>query len=308
MIRAKDIHKTYRSEFLRRKTLALRGVTLHVREGEIYGFVGVNGAGKSTFIKIALGMVKATKGGISVLGEAPGFAPARSKIGYLPEQTLFPHYWTARDFLADAARVRGIEGAEAEKRINELLERVSLTQHAERKIVEFSKGMQQRLGIAVCLLARPKILILDEPMSGLDPLGRREVRNILLGEKKRGVTVFFSSHIFTDVEAVADRIGVLHKGKLIKETTASDMFLAGVKSGVEISLPPLDEETMAQLKPFAAETLTDGKGSALKTDSLEQYEKLMDALMKKRIAPRRVDLVKPSLDDLFAEAIAEAEQ
>jgi ABC-2 type transport system ATP-binding protein len=196
---------------------ALRGLTLSIPRGSAFGLIGPNGAGKTTFIKLLLGVARPSGGQVEVLGGSPDERAVRARIGYLPERLHLPDAWTPLQFLASVARLKNVPSEPA------LLERVGLQDSAARKIGGFSKGMRQRLGLAIALLGRPELLILDEPTDGIDPLGRVDVRRILLEEKARGATVLLNSHLLAETERVCDRIGILHHGQLVREGTLASL-------------------------------------------------------------------------------------
>jgi ABC-2 type transport system ATP-binding protein len=209
-----NISKSYRSHLSLRKYWILRHLSLEIREGEIFGFIGTNGAGKTTTIKLALGLIHPDAGQIRLFGEDAGDPALRRRIGFLPENPYLYDYLTGAEFLDFHARLFGIAPAERRRRVSELLHLVGLGNRGDRQLRHYSKGMLQRIGLAQALVNDPELIILDEPMSGLDPIGRREVRDIILELKARGRTVFFSTHILSDTEMICDRVGILVKGSL----------------------------------------------------------------------------------------------
>ena len=209
-----DIHKSYRSHLSIRKYWILRALSLSIREGEIFGFIGTNGAGKTTTIKVALGLLFPDQGVVRLFGEDASRVELRRRVGFLPENPYLYDYLTGEEFLDFHARLFGFKPAERRRRVQELLEQVGLKNRGDRQLRHYSKGMLQRIGLAQALINDPELVVLDEPMSGLDPIGRREVRDIILGLKARGRTVFFSTHILSDTEMICDRVGLLVKGSL----------------------------------------------------------------------------------------------
>jgi ABC-2 type transport system ATP-binding protein len=215
-LQASALSKIYRSGLFRRTSrAALRGVSFEVQQGEIFGYLGPNGSGKSTTLKILLGLVFADAGTVRVLGRPLDDRSWRYRIGYLPEHPYFYDYLTPTEYLDYAGRLFGLPRERVRERSLELLELVGLRRSADMPLRRFSKGMVQRLGLAQALLNDPELLILDEPMSGLDPIGRRMVRDIIQSQRERGKTVFFSTHILSDAETLCDRIGVLRGGELL---------------------------------------------------------------------------------------------
>ncbi|MDP1825389.1 MAG: ABC transporter ATP-binding protein [Archangium sp.] len=199
---------------------ALRGLTLSVPTGAAFGLIGPNGAGKTTFIKVLLGVVRPTSGDVTVLGGDPQDTAIRARIGYLPERMHLPAALKGRDFLRSVSTLKGLSPADLE--LDRLLERVGLRTGSQR-VGTFSKGMRQRLGLAAAMLGQPELLILDEPTDGIDPVGRVEVRALLLEEKKRGATILLNSHLLAETERICDRIGVLEHGQLRLEGTLDDV-------------------------------------------------------------------------------------
>src|SRR5512138_3599352 len=220
ILRTEGLTKTFEVGVRRRRVHAVDGLTLSVNEGEIFGFVGPNGAGKTTTIKMLMGLIFPTRGTASIFDAPIPSRASKARIGYLPEHPAWYEFLTGRGALRFFARLAG----EA-RRCDDLLALVGLGEAADRQLRKYSKGMQQRLGIAQALVGDPAFVVLDEPMSGLDPVGRREVRDLILELKRRGKTVFFSTHILTDVEALCDRVGVIVGGKL-KDVGKLDALLS----------------------------------------------------------------------------------
>ena len=215
ILQTEKLRVEYRSRELRQPVkVALCGLDLEVRAGEIFGFLGPNGAGKTTMMNVLLGFVPPTSGAARLFGIDVRQPIARQRIGYLPELTYYYKFLTAEDLLRFYAKIFGLARAEADKRIEQLLKLVELEAAAKRPIKSYSKGMQQRIGIAQSLINNPDLLILDEPTSGLDPLGRMKVREIIQRLKDEGKTVFFSSHELGEVETICDRVAIIHQGEL----------------------------------------------------------------------------------------------
>ena len=215
-IEIKGLSKDYPTGFLHLKRVrALDGLSLTVERGEIFGFLGGNGAGKTTTIKILMRLMTPTSGRVQILGHDGNDQWVRARIGYLPEQPYFYDYLTARELIEYYAELFGYSRAARRARAVELLRRVHLDEAAwNRQLRKFSKGMLQRVGLAQALVNDPELVVLDEPMSGLDPIGRRQVRDLIAGLRASGVTVFFSSHIIADIEVLCDRVAILQKGRL----------------------------------------------------------------------------------------------
>lgn len=193
---------------------ALKGLSLKVERGETFGFIGPNGAGKTTTLKLLMGIIFPTAGSAHILGKDIADAEIKKKVGFLPEQPYFYDYLNPSELLDYYASLSGVSATERKKRIPELLERVGLADSARKQLRKFSKGMLQRVGIAQAIIHDPEVIFLDEPMSGLDPIGRHEIREMIQGLKDAGKTIFFSTHILSDAEALCDRVAVVHKGEL----------------------------------------------------------------------------------------------
>lgn len=212
--------------------LAVNGLSLNVGQGEVFGFLGPNGAGKTTTMNVLLGFVNATGGEARLFGVNVREPIARQRIGYLPELTYYYKFLSAEEILRFYAKVFGIERTEADRRIDRLIKLVELEHASKRPLKSYSKGMQQRVGLAQALINNPDLLILDEPTSGLDPIGRMKVREIIQRLKNEGKTVFFSSHELGEVETVCDRVAIVHQGQLREEGRVADL-LAKYKTGLE---------------------------------------------------------------------------
>jgi len=218
VVQTSELRKAYRTGFwLNKKVESLRGCTLAVKRGETFGLLGPNGAGKTTLLKILLGLTRPSSGQARLMGKAPGDREVKQYIGYLPENTYLYDYLTGWEFLELIGGLFGLTRADLRQRIPHLLDRVKLDEKTARnkKMRQYSKGMLQRIGMAQALLNDPQIVFLDEPMSGLDPLGRFQIRQIVESLKARGTTVFFNSHVLSDVEQICDRFGILARGELI---------------------------------------------------------------------------------------------
>ncbi len=214
-IEIQGLSKDYAIGFWRKKILpALKPLDLTVESGETFGFLGPNGAGKTTTLKLLMGIIFPTAGSARVLGHDFHDPEIKRKIGFLPEQPYFYDYLSAPELLGYYAQLSGVPSAERKRRISALLERVGLGDVGNKQLRKFSKGMLQRVGIAQAIIHDPEVIFLDEPMSGLDPLGRHEVRELIQGLKDAGKTIFFSTHILSDAEALCDRVAVIHKGEL----------------------------------------------------------------------------------------------
>jgi ABC-2 type transport system ATP-binding protein len=223
-IRVSDVSKVFPTPFRRRRVVALQHLNLEIAPGEIYGLLGPNGSGKSTTLKIILGLIHPTRGSVRVFGRDNSTVAVRRDIGFLPENAYFHKFLTGTETLRFHARLSGLEPRERKSRIAELLETVGLTRAADVRLSTYSKGMLQRIGLAQALIHRPKILVLDEPTAAVDPAGSRDIQNLIASLKKTGTTILLSSHLLTQVQEVCDRVGILHRGKLIREGRLEDLL------------------------------------------------------------------------------------
>lgn len=250
-IRTAGLSKVYRSGFLRRPWTGLDGLDLEVPEGTSFGFIGPNGAGKTTTIKILMGLHGATAGRAWIHGVAVPDPSSRRRVGFLPERPYFYVHLTAGEFLDFYGRLAEVPSVERARRVTTLLERVDLARFRDVPLGSFSKGMLQRAGLAQALISDPDLLVLDEPMSGLDPLGRALVRNLILEERAAGKTVFFSSHVLSDVEAICDRVAMVVGGKLRGQGTVAELLGNAIEhvdlrvAGVSCAAELVGETTLA---------------------------------------------------------------
>ncbi|NLN92268.1 MAG: ABC transporter ATP-binding protein [Candidatus Hydrogenedens sp.] len=253
-----DLSKSYKQ--LGKATVhSLSGLNMEVGENEIFGFLGRNGAGKTTAIKLLTGLIRASRGGAEIFGKDSRLPDARAHIGYLPEHPYFYEYLTPRESLEFYAELRGVEKSRRKSEWLRISEMLDLDEFADRRIRGFSKGMRQRVGLAVSLIGDPPLLILDEPMSGLDPHGRRMVRELMLRLRSEGKTVFFSSHILSDVEEISDRVAILVSGKLAASGRIEDLSGDGEKA-IELCCTGLKGEALNALAARGMKGTADEEG------------------------------------------------
>ena len=302
MIQIEHLHKTYRSGFFMKPKLALKDVSLHVEPGQIYGFIGPNGAGKSTTIKVLTGLLNYDSGKVLVNGFSPREVQSRQFIGYSPEQPYFYDYLTGRELLQFYGKLVGLEGNLLNERITWALELLHADKDwIDRRLRSYSKGMMQRVGIAQAILGKPKLLILDEPMSGLDPMGRRDVREAILDLNRDGVTIFYSSHLLSDVESISHRVAMIVDGRIVREGTVDDITEScgveyHVRTRIAISGKDLPEGVIQAGHPQALICADDAARDRLLRYCLDQG-----------IAVERMDHKRPSLEDILTEEIARAD-
>jgi len=305
MIRTEKLAKQYKIGFWGRRMKALQDLDMEVREGEVFGFLGPNGAGKTTTIKILMGLIFPTSGKAWIMDRPIGDVKVRQMVGYLPETPYFYDYLTGEEFLHFYGQLLGLSYEERKKRIIDLLKLVGLKDSGGLQLRKYSKGMIQRIGIAQALINEPKLIILDEPMSGLDPIGRKEVRDIILGMKGRGVTVFFSTHIIPDVEVICDRVGILNKGKLVNLGKIEDLVGQKVKS-VEINVRGLKENSLSGFAQIGATVTNVAGGALISLPEEEHLEKALDMVRQGGGQIVSVVPVKPSLEEIFIEELKQA--
>jgi ABC-2 type transport system ATP-binding protein len=297
MIRVEDLAKTYRIGFWMKKVEALRGVSFEVREGDLFGFIGPNGAGKSTTIKILLGLLKGDSGRATLMGRPAGSPASRREVGFLPEQPYFYDYLTGREFLRFYGRLAGLSWKGLDSRVGEAAELVSLKDDAlHRKLRTYSKGMLQRIGLAQSLLSRPRLVVLDEPMSGLDPLGRRDVRNLLKDLHAQGITVFYSSHVLSDVEAICTRLAMVVDGKIARQGTVQEV-LAGEAGNYVVAFSGPAEDP-----PAGAGVRIDDKTVAC--PDAESRNNLLQWALARGLGVESVVRNRHSLEDVLAREVA----
>ena len=224
MLQVNSIVKDYSSGFLGKKIRVLKDVSFSVNKGEIFGFIGPNGAGKTTTFKSILNFVSITEGEIKINGKSNEDNELKTHIGYLPESPYFYDYLTGEELLKYMGKLHAVENDLLHERINFLLSKVNMDHARNIQLRKYSKGMLQRIGVAQALINDPEFLILDEPMSGLDPIGRREIRDLILEQKENGKTILLSSHILSDVESLCDRVGVILNGVVVKVGALSDLY------------------------------------------------------------------------------------
>ncbi|MGH0034365.1 MAG: ABC transporter ATP-binding protein [Myxococcota bacterium] len=246
VVRVRDVVKDVRPGFGLRSVRILHGISLDVRQGEIFGFVGPNGAGKTTTLKVLMGLIRATSGSAQVLGHDVSENAFRRHVGFLPENPYFYHHLTGREILRFYARVAGLSGSGLEQRVERLLGWVHLEHAADQRLRGYSKGMLQRVGIAQALVHDPSVVFLDEPMSGLDPIGRAEIRELILRLRTEGKTVFMNTHILSDVEMVCDRVAIIVKGRIRYQGHLEEL-LDGRQRNVDVVVAGLSPDTGEKL-------------------------------------------------------------
>lgn len=297
-----DVDKVFRTGFWMRPAQVLHSVRLSVPKGSIFGFLGPNGAGKTSLIQIIVGLRKATKGSVKVCGHDSSAPEARSNLGYLPERPYFYEHLTGEALLRFFGGLAGMSSACIEERIPAVLEQVGMSHARKRELKKYSKGMLQRIGIAQAILHDPEFLVLDEPMSGLDPVGRKEMRELILKLASEGRTVFFSSHVIPDVEAICDQVGVIQKGRMIG-CGPIGQFLAQGPLQTEIGFRGL---TLEQARAFPAFVSMRAIPDAIRgvVSGQEAVNEALARLIALGAEVLWVTPIRPSLEDLFFDSKA----
>jgi len=298
VIKTENLTKVFKVGFQGKKITALSDLNLNVHQGEIFGFLGPNGAGKTTTIKILMGLIYPTSGNALLFGRPAGETKIKERIGFLPEQPYFYDYLTAAEFLTFYGRLFGIPGGELRSRMEALLPMVGLSHARDIQLRKFSKGMLQRVGIAQALINYPDLVVLDEPMSGLDPVGRKEVRDMILRLRDEGKTVFFSSHIIPDVELICNRVGILLKGKLVNVGKLNEILEARVKY-VEIVAQGGEESLPGSLRQMGASVYEASDQMSIRIPDESQIDGVLDRIREAKGKIVSVIPQKETLEEHF---------
>ena len=304
-----ELSKDYLLGFWRPKPhRALDRLTLAVEPGEVFGFLGPNGAGKSTTLKLLVGLLFPTSGSARILGQPAGNVAVRRRIGFLPENPYFYDYLTAEELLTYYAGLYGMTGVDRTRRVSAALDAIGLGAERRMRLRAYSRGMLQRLGIAQAIIAEPDLVFLDEPMSGLDPLGRRELRTLLLGLRDRGCTVFFSSHILSDAEALCSSVGILARGRLVAHGRVADLVALEAR-GWELVVAGVTESVKGQLQDRVRSMtrLADDRYS-VELHPNEAPERLLLELTAHGVRIVSLNPIRGTLEDYFVASVHEATQ
>jgi len=298
------LSKTYHVGFWRkRQTCALQPLNLTIEDGEIFGFLGPNGAGKTTTLKLLMGLVFPTAGSARILGMEVDDPRMKARIGFLPEQPYFYDYLTALELLEYYADLSGVDARDRKRKVDEVLSKVGLASAASTQLRKFSKGMLQRVGIAQAIIHDPQILFFDEPMSGLDPIGRREVRDLMEELKQQGKTIFFSTHILSDAESLCDRVAIIHRGELRGVGAVADLT-SSVEGKTEVVWA--GESVPASLKNLASECHSTG-GTTRAIVPEGTLDTAIDILRRERLHIISVAPVRTSLEEYFVRSTKPSE-
>ncbi|MBK7643138.1 MAG: ABC transporter ATP-binding protein [Planctomycetes bacterium] len=298
LIRARELRKLYRKGLFGGEGFpALDGVSLEVGRGSVFGLLGPNGAGKTTMVKIFLGLVHRTHGEVEILGQSCEDASVRRRIGYLPEAHRLPGYLTGRQMLRLFAQMSGCAKSEIDDRIEKQLELVGMRDAAGRKISEYSKGMQQRIGLAQALIHEPELVFLDEPTDGVDPVGRMAIREIVLRLKNKGVTLFLNSHLLMEVEMICDRVVILSRGKILREGTMAE--LTPRTGSVRFELKQVPADLASLLAGIGSALVPQPGGFELALNDDAELDRCIDRLRSAGVSIRAVQPRKLSLEEAF---------
>lgn len=300
--------KVFRVGFWGRRVTAVDGISFDVRQGEIFGFLGPNGAGKTTTIKMLMGLIYPTTGTATLFGQLIGDPIAKAKVGFLPESPYFYDYLTGREFLRFYGHLFGLLGTRLNARVDELLDLVGMTHAGDLQLRKFSKGMLQRVGIAQALINDPELVVLDEPMSGLDPIGRKEVRDLILRLKESGKTVMFSSHILHDAEVLCDRVAMIMKGKLVACGHVSELIAGDTTHEVEMVIDRLLPDALGRIKLMASKVVLQGERVMVVLTSQQQVDEVLEVIRLSKAKLISVTPHKASLEDLFIRKAAGVQQ
>jgi ABC-2 type transport system ATP-binding protein len=306
-IRTDALTKDYPVGFWRpRPYRALDGLTIEVRPGEVFGFLGPNGAGKTTTLKLLMQLVYPTSGRADILGRPVGDLDVRRRIGYLPENPYFYDYLTAEELLSYFASLFGYEGAARRARVSRLLDEVGIGGERRLQLRKFSKGMVQRVGIAQALINDPEVIFLDEPMSGLDPLGRREVRELMLRLREQGRTIFFSSHILSDAEALCSRVAIVAQGRLAASGALNEI-LAFQVHGWELVVAGLSQEAATRLAPEVrrVESIS-GDRCTIQLGPEAETDRILTSLRAAGAQVISLNPIRDTLEDFFLKHVSAA--
>jgi ABC-2 type transport system ATP-binding protein len=297
-IQISGIVKSYRSPVTLKLIEVLRGFDLEVMEGEVFGFLGLNGAGKTTTIRCLAGLIRPLKGSVSIFGQNPLDPEVRRRLGYLPENPVLPDYLTPLEVLDLAARLCGVPAAHRRHRIEELLNLLRLESLAKTPLRKLSKGNVQRVGLAQAVVHEPDLLILDEPMSGLDPLGRRDLRDLMDRVRASGRTIFFSSHIVPDVEALCDRVAILDHGRILRVGSIEDLTTVRLQ-GVEIRVRNAPADLLSRLLAPEDEVEERGPTTRILVRDPDRVDRLLVRLVQAGGHIMALDRRRERLEDYF---------
>jgi len=305
-IETNELTKVYSSSFGNKKVQALVDMNLSVENGTIFGLLGPNGAGKTTLVKLLLGITFPTFGSAKILGENISNYKIKSRVGYLPENHKYPPYLTGGEVLNFFGKLSGVDGNILDKKIDELLDMMKLLKWKKSKVKTYSKGMMQRLGLAQAMINDPDLIFLDEPTDGVDPIGRKEIRDILLELKNQKKTIFLNSHLLSEVELITDRVGIVHKGKLLREGTVRELT-----EKKEEYLLRIEEPSGVVLQDIIAKqgiSKLEAGRYAINVESSAELNTILDKLRSNGIVIQEIVKHKNTLEEMFISLIEASEK
>ena len=288
-----------------RRVEAVRGISFEVSRGESFGFLGPNGAGKTTTIKILMGLIRPTAGHVRLFGLPVPDRRTREKVGFMPENPYIYPYLTPREFVETCGRLSGLRGSVLRDRATRVLQQTGIAYAATRQVRQLSKGMLQRTGLAAALVADPELLVLDEPMSGLDPGGRKEVRDMIIDERRQGRTIFFSTHILADVPMLCDHVAILQKGQTVLAGRLDDLLKAEVQR-TDVVLAGEHDEFRAACEQRGLGTRLDGGRLVIEVQGSEPVSRLLEDALARKLEVLEVVPRYETLEDLFVRSEAAA--
>jgi ABC-2 type transport system ATP-binding protein len=298
LIEVRGLRKEFRLGLFMRRVLAVRGISFDVEEGSIFGFLGPNGAGKTTTIKMLTGLIRPSAGSASIFGQAIPSPRAMQKVGFLPESPYVYPYLTPAEFVQLCGQLSGLRGRAVKDRTRQVLQAVGMLYAADRPVRRLSKGMLQRTGLAAALVADPELLILDEPMSGLDPVGRKEVRDLIVEERARGRTIFFSTHILSDVETLCDRVSILREGEVVVSGVLDELLNRDVRQ-TDVVLACASEELEKRLLADGYASKRIGEQLLVEAQGDERVQGLLSTAIRLGAAVVEVVPRHETLEELF---------
>ncbi len=306
IIEVDALTKVYKGGFRKPSVTALKEFSLEVEPGTIFGLLGRNGAGKTTFIKLLLAIISPTSGSFSVFGEEGGSVAYKKKIGYLPENHKFPGFLTGSEVLFYMAGLSQVPSAQIKSKITANLKLVGLSEAANKKVKTYSKGMMQRLGLAQALIHDPEIIFLDEPTDGVDPIGRKEIRDLLIHLKEQGKTIFLNSHILSEVELITDRVAIIEKGELLKEGTVKDLTTSQREYKLFTGSEVVQHLPEALKESYSMRVGKDGF-YYFTLDSNAIANELLQEVINAKIEVKEFSEVRHSLEEIFIQVVTDAE-
>ncbi len=299
ILRVENLHKSFKVGFIPKKKKILKGISLEVKEGEIFGYLGPNGAGKTTTLKCILGLIFPEKGNIKIFNQPHLSLKAKEKVGYLPENPYFYDYLTATEFLQFYCQLSLLKKKEKEEKIPQLLRLVGLEESADLQLRKFSRGMLQRIGLAQALIHDPSLIFLDEPLGGLDPLGRKEIRDIIVRLKEEGKTVFLCSHILQDIEMICDQVAIIVNGQIVNQGSLQDLISEKILF-TEITLSGINSDNLKNIGEVISST---GGKTLVKVVNEDNIEKVIDIVHRQKGKIHSLIPRTATLEDLFVDMV-----